>query len=104
MGAAFNRVVNTLHATFPNQRILISELGYVTVGSDDQGSTWWWGSPTDHTATGAGAVAVASLYQSAVMSFPFSGGGTYWWYYDEVVFPNNPLWNAFSSVYKKAKA
>lgn len=76
MGLAMDRVFMTLHARFPSQRLLISELGY---WSPDLGHTWWWGSRSN--PKNRGRVAVASLYQSAVLGYPYSGGGTYWWYY-----------------------
>jgi hypothetical protein len=61
LGAALDRVVATLHRTFPDQRIAITELGY---GSPDLDGTWWWGDPDDVTSA---QVAVARYYQSAVL-------------------------------------
>ena len=75
MGTAYNRVVTTLHRAFPAQRVLISELGY---GNADLGRTWWWGSRDDFAA---GRTSVARLYDAASRAHPFSGGGTFWWYF-----------------------
>jgi hypothetical protein len=95
MGSAFDRVMNTLHAQFPAQRLLVTELDY---GSPDLQKTWWWASPTD--LTGPARIAVAKLYQSAVLSYPYSGGGTFWWYYVEEAQEGNPLWNALASLHQ----
>jgi hypothetical protein len=94
MGAAFDRVMNTLHATFPGQRIGVTELGYWDA---DLGHTWWWGSASD--GTGAGRLAVAQLYQSAVMGYPFSGGGAYWWYYLQEGASKGALWSTLADVH-----
>jgi hypothetical protein len=97
MGLALDRVLSTLHARFPAQRLLISELGY---WSADLGHTWWWGSPTD--AQDRGRVAVASLYQSAILGYPYSGGGTYWWYYRQEAAGPTPLRRAFATLHAHA--
>jgi hypothetical protein len=97
MGLAMNRVFATLHARFPSQRLLISELGY---WSADLGHTWWWGSrsnPTDR-----GRAAVASLYQSAILGFPYSGGGTYWWYYRQEALGPTPLRRTLAALHARA--
>ena len=75
LGTAFDRVVTTLHRRFPSQRIAVSELGY---GNDDLSRTWWWGSRGD---TASGRREVARLYDAASRAYPFSGGGTFWWYF-----------------------
>lgn len=101
MGVSFDRVMWTLHAALPSQKLLIGELGFGVVGSDTEG-VWWWGTSGDTSPTGAAAVSVAKFYQSACMGFPFSGGGTYYWYYDELVATasptTSPIYNALKSV------
>lgn len=96
MGAAFDRVMRTLHARFPHQRVLISELGY---GSPDLGRTWWWGS--ERQPTGRARRRVATFYQAAVLGYPFSGGGTYWWYYRQEALPENALWRALAALHAR---
>ena len=75
MGTAYNRVVTTLHRALPQQRLLVSELGY---GNADLGHTWWWGS---RDSVAAARTSVARLYDAASRAHPFSGGGTFWWYF-----------------------
>ncbi|MCU1450605.1 MAG: hypothetical protein JWP02_2775 [Acidimicrobiales bacterium] len=94
MGAAFDRVMSTLHATFPTQRVGVTELGYWEA---DLGHTWWWGSSTDNT--GAGRQAVAKLYQSAVMGYPYSSGGAYWWYYLQEAAARGGVWPTLAGVH-----
>jgi hypothetical protein len=93
LGAAFDRVFRTLHQRFPAQRVLVSELGY---GSAELSPFWWWGSPTD---PGAGRTAVASLYTRAVLGYPYSGGGAYWWYYLTEAPVRSPVWSAIASAH-----
>jgi hypothetical protein len=99
LGLATNRVFETLHARFPAQRLLISELGY---WSADLGHTWWWGSRID--PEGRARVAVASLYQAASLSYPFSAGGTYWWYYRREALDASPLRDAFAGLHARTRA
>lgn len=94
MGAALDRVTTTLHRLYPQQRIAITELDY---WSPDLDHTWWWGSRTD--PTGAGRRAVATLYQAASLGYPYSGGGTYFWYYLEEALPRAALWTALHDVH-----
>jgi hypothetical protein len=94
MGVAFDRAVSTLHAAAPQQRIMLTELGY---WSADLGHTWWWGSATD--PTGAGRQQVAALYQSAMMGYSYSGGGAYWWYYLTEALPKNQLWSTLAGIH-----
>lgn len=96
MGSAFDRVMTELHATFPTQRVMITELDYWSV---DTGRTWWWGSQSD--PMGAGRIAVATLYQSAVLSYPYSGGGMFWWYYLEEAKQNTMLWNTLLTLHRQ---
>jgi len=97
MGSSFDRVMRTLHAQFPGQRLMITELGY---WSRDLGHTWWWGSQSD--PYGAGRLAVAGLYQSAVFGFPYSGGGTFWWYYLQEMTPGSALWQNMHDLHASA--
>lgn len=94
MGVAFDRVVSTLHNAAPQQRVMITELDY---WSPDLGHTWWWGSATD--PTGAGRLKVASLYQSAMLGYSYSGGGAYWWYYLEEALPKNQVWTTLAAIH-----
>jgi len=96
MGVAFDRVVSTLHNAAPQQRVMITELDY---WSPDLGHTWWWGSATD--PTGAGRLSVASLYQSAMLGYSYSGGGAYWWYYLEEALPKNQVWSTLASIHSQ---
>ena len=93
MGEPFDRVIAALHNQFPQQRILITELDY------DGGRGWWWGSPNSVLH---GRDAVAAQYQSAIVGYPYSGGGTYWWYFVEEVSPGNALYRTLKSVYRSA--
>jgi hypothetical protein len=77
LGIAFDRVFTTLHTTAPHAAIVVSELGY---GNDDLGHTWWWGSPTAATSARR---SVARFYDAASRAHPYSGGGTFWWYFLE---------------------
>ncbi|HEV3352657.1 MAG TPA: hypothetical protein VG076_07020 [Acidimicrobiales bacterium] len=94
MGAAFDRVMATLHDAAPGRRIMVTELDY---WSPDLAHTWWWGSTGD--PTGAARRQVAVLYQSAVLGYQWSGGGGYWWYYLAEALPKNQLWSTLASVH-----
>jgi hypothetical protein len=95
MGEPFDRVVRLLHAAFPQQRIMITELDY------DHGKGWWWGSPDSIVPQGRDAV--ARTYQSAIMGYRYSGGGTFWWYFVEEVSRRNALYRTLKSVYRSAQ-
>jgi hypothetical protein len=97
MGAAFDRAMATLHEAAPGKRIMVTELGY---WSPDLDHTWSWGPTGD--PTGAARRQVASLYQSAVMGYPYSGGGAYWWYYLADALPKNQLWSTLAAVHAAA--
>jgi hypothetical protein len=71
---------------------MITELDY------DHGRGWWWGSQ-DSIVRGRDAVAAA--YQSAIMGYDYSGGGTFWWYFAEEVMPGNALYRTLKTVYAK---
>jgi hypothetical protein len=94
MGEPFDRVITLLRAVFPQRRIMITELDY------DHGRGWWWGSPDSIAPQGRDAV--ARTYQSAIMGYPYSGGGTFWWYFVEEVSRGNPLYRTLKSVYRSA--
>ena len=79
MGLAFERVMTTLHRLYPDQQLMIAELGYDT---PDGSNLWWWGNPTDPAA---GKRATAAFYQAAARGAPWLQGGTYWWYFQEDV-------------------
>jgi hypothetical protein len=76
MGAELDRVMSTLHTQFASQHLMITELDYWATGLSE---TWWWNSQSD--PTGAGRSGVAQFYASAIYSFPYAGGGTFWWYF-----------------------
>lgn len=94
MGEPFDRAVSELHAAFPRQRIMITELDY------DRGHGWWWGS---RASIAQGRDDVAAAYQAAIMGYPYSGGGTFWWYFVEEVLPGNSLYRTFKSVYRSTR-
>lgn len=93
MGAAFDRVFTTLAARFPEQRLLVGELGY---GNDDLVNLWWWGDPDD--PTGAARRAVAADYLALALDRPFLAGGGFWWYYATDAFPVNALWDVLANA------
>ena len=94
MGEPFDRVAGLLHAEFAKQRIMITELDY------DRGHGWWWGSRNSIAPEGRDAV--ARTYQSAIIGYPYSGGGTFWWYFVEEASRGNPLYRTLESVYRSA--
>lgn len=91
MGVSFDRVVTTLRSYFnlPGQRIMITELGYWPEPQTDPvcqyGHIWRLGAVPSvadgdpHRDEMRGEV--AQFYQAAVLGYPYSGGGPYWWYY-----------------------
>jgi hypothetical protein len=99
MGAALDRVLTTLHAAYPAQSLMITELDY---WSADLGHTWTWGSVAD--PTGAGRQAVATYYSAAMLGYSWSRGGTFWWYFPEEAPAGGPLWTAMRSVYTAVNA
>ncbi|MBV8636812.1 MAG: hypothetical protein JO322_01905 [Candidatus Eremiobacteraeota bacterium] len=95
MGSAFERVVTTLHNQYPAQRVMVTELDYWT---DDGDHIWWWGSQSDPYH--AGRIDVANYYQAALYSYPYAGGGSFWWNYVEEVLPQGSgLWNALHALH-----
>ncbi|MFC4062012.1 hypothetical protein ACFOWE_27235 [Planomonospora corallina] len=79
MGLAFDQVMNTLHAEFPDQRIALGELGY---WSEDTTKAFWAFDPGD---TAAARRALAGHYYAAALGYEWSLGGGFWWYFIEEV-------------------
>lgn len=93
LGISFDRVFAALARQFPNQQLVVGELGY---GSADLEHVWWWGDPADKL--GAGRLAVAHDYMTLAADRPWLLGGGYWWYYAEEAFPVNDLWHALADT------
>ncbi|WP_369069721.1 hypothetical protein [Kineococcus terrestris] len=89
LGPAVDRVLRTLHRAYPDQRLLVGELGY---GGPDLEPRWWWGSRD----AAAGKVETARWYSAVAASHPLTGGGTYWWYYLDDALPPSPVWAALA--------
>lgn len=117
MGVAFDRVLTTLRTTFnrPGQRIMITELGYWPEHETDPvcqyGHIWRVGAVTwgaDRKAARDEARGeVARLYQAAVLGYPYSGGGTYWWYYLQergTERKRGAVWNSLHSLHQSTKS
>jgi len=97
LGLAFEQVMDTLAAEFPNSKIGIGELDYWIKGQ----RFWWAYSQTD--PLGAGLHGVAAHYYPATLAFPNSVGGGFWWYFVEE-FPSDPtLQGIVSSLRDKMK-
>jgi hypothetical protein len=116
MGYAFDRVMTTLRAYFPipSQRIMITELGYWPEHRTDPvcqyGHLWRMGAVPGVGDGDPGRDAmrgeVAQFYQAAVLGYPYSGGGTYWWYYLQEKgseTKRGAVWNALHSLYQTIK-
>ena len=116
MGVSFDRVVTTLRTFFPlpHQRIMITELGYSPEPQTDPvcqyGHIWRLGAVPSvadddpHRDTLRGEA--AQLYQAAVLGYPYSGGGPYWWYYlQERGSADKPgaVWKALHTLYQSIK-
>ena len=86
-------MLTRLHRRLPDKRDLISVLGYATLDGEP---IWWWGSSRD--ARGVARRSVARFYLAAVMAFPFTGGGTYWWYFLDDAPRRGPLWRTLRDV------
>ncbi|MEZ0164757.1 hypothetical protein AB2L27_08265 [Kineococcus sp. LSe6-4] len=86
LGVSLDRVLRTLRRAYPDQRLLITELGY---GAEDLRPIWWWGAPDD---TAAGRLQVARFYSAAVNGL--GDGGTFWWYFLQEALPPSPLHDA----------
>lgn len=72
LGVAFDQVMKTLRAEFPTQKIGLGELGYWIPGQQ----FWWAYNQTDSLAAKR---AVAKQYYNAVLDYPGSIGGVFWW-------------------------
>lgn len=113
MGTAFDRVFSTLRGkyfTMPQHRLMITELDYWPLRAEPTYThTWRWGSSELSETAGEAEfqkvrAQIAKLYQSAVIGYPYSGGGTFWWYYLQEVAPDsgyasNEVWKALHSVH-----
>lgn len=115
MGTAFDRVLSTLrnsYFTLPQHRLLITELDYWPLRAEpDYLHTWRWGN-RELTKESSEAefqkvrAQVARFYQSAVIGYPYSGGGTFWWYYLQEAAPDhgyasNEVWKALQTAHTK---
>ena len=74
MGVAFDQVMKMLCAEFPTQKIGLGELGYWISGQQ----LWWAYNQTD---TPAAKRSVAEQYYNAILDYPGSIGGVFWWTY-----------------------
>lgn len=114
MGLAFDRVFSTLRGRYfsrDGQRIMITELGYWPARGTEDGytHTWRWGAKDlnqagDERVRQSVRAKIAKLYQSAVLGYPYSGGGTFWWYYLQEATPggnyaDNQIWAALHSTH-----
>ena len=93
LGLAFDEVMRTLHAEFPDQRIGIGELDY---WSPDTSRAWWAFDRRDPTATARHEV--ASQYYAASLGYPYAVGGGFWWYFAEEGPPDAQLRAAIHRV------
>jgi hypothetical protein len=78
LGLAFDQVMETLRAEFPQQRLGLGELDY---WSTDTSKNWWYIKTSDAAATARRGV--ATQYYAAALGYPFSVGGVFWWYFAE---------------------
>ena len=88
LGIAHDEVFERLHAMFPGKRIAMGELGY---GEPGTSRVWWWRSRTDPAPIVRAALA-RHMYL-ANLSFPWSVGGVFWWYYVTEMSRRQPLWH-----------
>lgn len=118
MGASFDRVLKTLRSSFfglPGQRIMITELGYWPEPRTDSvceyAHVWRLGAipsvadgdPRRDLMRGE----VAQFYQAAVLGYPYTGGGPYWWYYlQERGTADRPgmVWTKLHDLYRSVKS
>jgi hypothetical protein len=114
MGTAFDRVLSTLREKYfklPQHRLMITELDYWPPLQAEPAyeHVWFWG---DHELFPSSPPAefqkvrasVARFYQSGILGYPYSNGGTFWWYYLQEAAPdanyrNNEVWNALHTVH-----
>jgi hypothetical protein len=78
LGLAFDQVMETLRAEFPQQRLGLGEVDY---WSTDTSKNWWYIKSADAAATARRGV--ATQYYAAALGYPFSVGGVFWWYFAE---------------------
>ncbi len=86
MGMAFDQVMKTLRAEFPNSKIGLGELGYWIAGQ-----RFWWA--YDATNISAAKVAISDIYHGAAFDYPGSVGGVFWWEF-RTDFPGNAAMQA----------
>ncbi|RLP09652.1 Tat pathway signal sequence [Propionibacterium australiense] len=85
LGSGADRVLTTLAAAFPAQRVALTELGY---GADDlDAGPWWFGDEHD---TAAARTATARHLTSTALGRPECWGAPFWWYYLEDEEPGSP--------------
>jgi hypothetical protein len=117
MGVSFDRVVTTLRSSFfnlPGQRIMITELGYWPEPQTDPvceyAHVWRLGAVPSvadgdpHRDEMRGAV--AQFYQAAVLGYPYTGGGPYWWYYLQERGPTErpgAVWTQLHDLYRSVR-
>jgi hypothetical protein len=95
LGLAFDEVMRTLHAEFPDQLLGLGELDY---WSPDTSRAWWAFDRNDPTA--AGRHEVASQYYAASLGYPYAIGGCFWWYFAEEAPPDAQLRASIHGVVK----
>ena len=83
LGLAFEQVMDTLAAEFPEAKIGIGELDYWI-----EGQRFWWAYSKAHPIS-VGLPRVAAHFYPASLAFPNSVGGCYWWNFVEE-FPGHP--------------
>lgn len=72
MGMAFDQVMKTLRAEFPNSKIGLGELGYWIAGQ-----RFWWAYNQNDPA--AAKLAISKIYHGAAFDYAGSVGGVFWW-------------------------
>ena len=95
LGIAHDEVFERLHAAFPDQSVVMGELGY---GTDGLATDFWWRSETD--SADSVRRALAEHMYLANLAFPYSLGGVFWWYYVGEMFGPTPLWHAVHDAYR----
>lgn len=93
LGIAQDEVFERLHAMFPGKRIAMGELGY---WEPHTSRVWWWRSQRHPTTVVRQALA-RHMYL-ANLSFPYSVGGVFWWFYVQEMSRRQPLWHTVHRV------
>ena len=115
MGIAFDRVFSTLrnkYFTLPQHHLMITELDYWPLRAEPGYTHFWrWGERELSESSSEAEFQkvrsqVARLYQSAMLGYPYSDGGTFWWYYLQEVAPasgyiDNEIWKTLNSIHSK---